>query len=70
MLTHFYSYYREHFSPALEVVEFGPAHRFLRSTDNITIERGWLRFRISWGDNVHIYWAAGQGIYDAAIPKQ
>lgn len=62
--------YNAHFSPDLEIVEIGPAHRFLRSTDNIIIERGWLQFRITWGDNVHIHWAAGQGIYDSAILKQ
>ncbi|KAG6848069.1 hypothetical protein H0H93_003660 [Arthromyces matolae] len=61
---------REHFSPELEAVELGPAHQFLKSTSNITIERGWLGLRITWGDNVHIHWEAGQDIYDSAIPQQ
>ncbi|KAF5386057.1 hypothetical protein D9615_002423 [Tricholomella constricta] len=62
---------REHFAPELEVVEFGPAHRFLKSVYNITIERGWMRLRIHWGDNVRAYWEVGQGtIYNSNIPKQ
>ncbi|GJJ06685.1 hypothetical protein Clacol_000880 [Clathrus columnatus] len=40
-----------------------PAHRFLRSVNNITIERGWLQLWLQWGDNVKIYWEAREGIY-------
>lgn len=61
--------YSEYFSPQLDLVEVGPAHRFLKSIYNITIERGWLRLRLHWGDNVRVYWAAGQGIYNDSIPE-
>ena len=36
---------REHFSPHLDGDELA-AHMFLKSIDNITIERGWLRLRL------------------------
>jgi len=51
----------------LELVEL-PAHHFMKSVYNITIEHGWLRLCLHWGDNVRIYWAAGEGIYNSSIP--
>ena len=60
---------REMFAPQLE--ELGiPAHKCLQSIRNITIERGWLRLRIQWGENVKIFWAQGEGIYDPNDEKQ
>ncbi|GJJ06727.1 hypothetical protein Clacol_000923 [Clathrus columnatus] len=53
---------RETFAPHLGE-DAPPAHRFLHSVNNITIERGWLQLRLQWGDNVKIYWEAGEGIY-------
>lgn len=41
-----------------------PAHRFLKSVHNITIEKGWLRLRLEWGDNVHVFWNAGMHLYN------
>lgn len=55
---------REYFSPHLDVTELA-AHVFLRSVNNITIERGWLPLRIQWGDNVKIFWEAGEDIYNS-----
>ncbi len=40
------------------------AHRYLQSIYNITIERGWLRLRIEWGDNVRVIWENGNGLFD------
>ncbi|KAL7278869.1 hypothetical protein ACG7TL_006700 [Trametes sanguinea] len=54
---------REEFSPDLPVTAL-PAHRFLPSIANTTIEHGWLRFRLEWGDDVRIFWEAGQDLYD------
>jgi hypothetical protein len=47
-----------------------PAHRFLKSIHNITIERGWLRVRVQWGDNVKVFWEAGEEIYNDMDPRQ
>jgi hypothetical protein len=60
--------FREVFAPHLGLDEL-PAHRFLKSVHNITIERGWLRLRLQWGDNVRIFWDAGAGIYNASNPN-
>ena len=54
---------REYFSPNLDIDEL-PAHVFLKSLHNITIERGWLRLRLQWGDNVKVFWAAGSEVYN------
>ncbi|KIJ05969.1 hypothetical protein PAXINDRAFT_20810 [Paxillus involutus ATCC 200175] len=54
---------REHFSPHLSTDEL-PAHRFLRSVNNITIERGWLQLRLRWGDNVKVFWEIGCDVYN------
>ncbi|KAF9073367.1 hypothetical protein BDP27DRAFT_1445014 [Rhodocollybia butyracea] len=56
---------REMFASDLPIEEL-PAHRFMQSIHNITIERGWLRLRLHWGDNVKIFWEAGAGIYNSA----
>ncbi|OSD05401.1 hypothetical protein PYCCODRAFT_1443303 [Trametes coccinea BRFM310] len=58
---------REAFSPDLPIAEL-PAHRFLPSIENITIERGWLRLRLEWGDDVRIFWDAGYDLYNSADP--
>jgi hypothetical protein len=55
------------FSPDISIEEI-PAHRFLKSIYNITIEKGWLRFRLQYGDNVKIFFANGQGIYNPNDP--
>lgn len=60
---------REAFAPHLDV-EVLPAHRFVKSIYNITIERGWLRLRLQWGDNVKVYWEQGAGIYNDSVPEQ
>ncbi|KAL1938193.1 hypothetical protein VTO73DRAFT_11837 [Trametes versicolor] len=54
---------REEFAPNLPLAEL-PAHRFMRSIQNTTIERGWLRLRLEWGDDVKVFWEAGKDIYD------
>ncbi|TFK58765.1 hypothetical protein BDN72DRAFT_966259 [Pluteus cervinus] len=61
---------REAFASELNDVGIGPAHQFLRSVKNITIERGWLRLRMDWVDNVKVEWAAGSDIYNSGDPKQ
>jgi hypothetical protein len=60
---------REAFAPHLEIDEL-PAHRFIQSIHNITIERGWLRLRLQWGDNVKVFWEVGAGIYNESDPNQ
>lgn len=45
----------EIFHPEYDNAEL-PAHVYLRSVHNISIERSWLRLRLSMGDNaVHFY---------------
>ena len=58
---------REIFADHLSIAEL-PAHRYLRSIHNITIERGWLRLRLQWGDNVKAFWEAGADIYVESNP--
>jgi len=43
-----------------------PAHRFLKSIYNITIERGWSQLKIQFCDNVKIFWERGEvdGVYN------
>ena len=53
---------RESFADHLSIDEL-PAHRLLKSIHNITIERGWLRLRLQWGDNIKIFWDAGASVY-------
>lgn len=61
--------YREHFSLNLSIDEF-PAHRFLKSVHNIMIECCWLRVWVQWGDNVKVFWEAGEEIYNDMDPCQ
>ncbi|KAF9470531.1 hypothetical protein BDN70DRAFT_888988 [Pholiota conissans] len=44
--------------------EESPAHRFMRSINNITIERGWLRFRLALGDTLIAIWRSGSHLYN------
>ncbi|PPR07995.1 hypothetical protein CVT24_002686 [Panaeolus cyanescens] len=60
---------REIFASHLPLDELA-AHRFMQSINNITIERGWLSFRLQWGDNVHLFWEAGAALYNPTDPKQ
>src|SRR5277367_4262970 len=46
-----------------------PAHRFLRSIHNITIERGWFRLRLQWGDNIKVFYHAGVHVYNSSDPN-
>ena len=55
---------REYFSPHLDREQL-VAHMFLKSVHNITIEKGWLRVRLQWGENVKIFWDAGSDIYNS-----
>ncbi|KIJ29102.1 hypothetical protein M422DRAFT_269523 [Sphaerobolus stellatus SS14] len=56
---------REAFFPDLSLDEI-PAHRFLRSIHNITIERGWSQLKFQFDKNVEEFWQKGicEGIYD------
>ncbi|KIK73679.1 hypothetical protein PAXRUDRAFT_177767, partial [Paxillus rubicundulus Ve08.2h10] len=54
---------REHFSPHISTDEL-PAHWFLQSVNNITIECGWLQLRLQWGDNIKVFWEAGCDVYN------
>ncbi|RDX41373.1 hypothetical protein OH76DRAFT_1423158 [Lentinus brumalis] len=65
----FASALREEFSRDLPVDQL-PAHRFLPSIENTTIERGWLRLRLEWGDDVKLFWEAGKDIYNEMDPRQ
>ncbi|KAG1750783.1 hypothetical protein EDB19DRAFT_1893324 [Suillus lakei] len=60
---------REIFSPNLPTDKL-PAHRFLKSVHNITVERGWLCVRVQWGDNMKIFWEASEEIYNDMDPRQ
>ncbi|KIJ30748.1 hypothetical protein M422DRAFT_267689 [Sphaerobolus stellatus SS14] len=56
---------REAFFPDFPVDEI-PAHRFLRSVHNITIEWGWSQLKFQFDANVDEFWDHGfiDGIYD------
>jgi len=43
-----------------------PAHVFLRSVHNVTIERSWLRLRMGLGDNAIQWFESGinEGLYN------
>lgn len=58
-------YSRDFFCPDIDSNDV-PAHCFLRSVHNIVIERGWLRLRSLWGDNVYLKYVKGieAGLYD------
>ena len=59
----------EAFALHLDINEL-PAHIFMRSICNITIERGWLQLQLQWGNNVKVFWDAGAGIYNPLDPEQ
>ena len=40
-----------------------PAHVYLRSVHNVSIERSWLRLRLDFGDNAVIAFERGSGEY-------
>lgn len=61
--------FREYFSPHLSIDEL-PAHCFLHSVNNITIERGWLQLHLQWGDNVKVFWEVGHEVYNDMNPRQ
>ncbi|KAF8813244.1 hypothetical protein BYT27DRAFT_6380054 [Phlegmacium glaucopus] len=58
---------RELFANHLSISEL-PAHWFLKSIHNITIEWGWLCLCLQWGDNVTVFWEAGADIYVESNP--
>ncbi|TDL13749.1 hypothetical protein BD410DRAFT_817268 [Rickenella mellea] len=62
---------RNIFHPEYDLEEL-PAHVYLRSVHNISIERQWLRLRLDWGDNVVMFFNKGveDGVYNAQIPQQ
>ncbi|KAF7986909.1 hypothetical protein HWV62_12687 [Athelia sp. TMB] len=49
-----------------------PAHVYLRSVHNISIERSWLRLRLDWGDNVVLFFNKGieDGLYNPNNARQ
>lgn len=59
--------FRELFADHLSIAEI-PAHHFIKSIHNITIERGWLHLCLQWGDNVKLFWEAGAYIYVESNP--
>ena len=62
---------REIFHPDFDVHEL-PAHVYMRSVHDISIERSWLRLRLDWGDNAVIVFEKGkdEGIYNPDNPQQ
>ena len=48
-----------------------PAHVYLRSVRNISIERSWLRLRLEFGNNAVIAFQKGEenGIYNPNSPQ-
>jgi hypothetical protein len=51
---------REIFHPDFDDLHELPAHVYLRSVHNITVERSWLRLRLDWGDNAVIVFGRGE----------
>ena len=51
-------------------VEADHVHRYLKSTHNIVIEKGWWRLHTFWGDNVVAFFEQGieQGVYNIDSP--
>jgi len=49
-----------------------PAHVYLRSIHNISIEHSWLRLRLDFGDNAIAFFDCGQadGIYNPNNPQE
>ncbi|EDR05062.1 uncharacterized protein LACBIDRAFT_303846 [Laccaria bicolor S238N-H82] len=61
---------REQFSPELNEVNIGPAHCFMKSVHNITIERGWNQVHNKWGTNIKMFWENSAEVYDSSNPVQ
>ena len=61
---------REIFHPDISTTEL-PAHIYLRSIHNISVERGWLRLRLDFGDNAVAFFNYGidEGIYNYDDPQ-
>ena len=59
------------FHPGFDNTEL-PAHVYLRSVHNISVERSWLRLRLDWGDNVVIFFKQGieDGHYNSQNPDE
>jgi hypothetical protein len=49
-----------------------PAHIYLRSINNISVERSWLRLRLDFGDNAVLFFYKGidEGYYNPEDPQQ
>ena len=62
---HSYSLCREIFHGDIDLEDL-PAHVYLHSVHNISIERSWLRLRLEWGDNAVLVFNKGvdDGIYN------
>lgn len=62
---------REIYHPEYDSAEL-PAHVYLRSVHNISIERSWLRLRLDWGDNMVAFFYKGidDGMYNPDDPDQ
>ena len=60
----------ESFHPDIDSTET-PAHVYVRSVHNISIERSWLRLRLEFGDNAVLCFQQGidDGIYLSHIPE-
>lgn len=63
--------YRRIFANEFDAAEL-PAHVYLQSIHNISIERSWLRLRLDFGDNAVVFFQRGcdEGIYNAYDPQQ
>jgi len=58
------------FHPDFDLSEL-PAHVYLRSVHNISIERSWLRLRLDWSDNVVMFFKGIEdGLYNLSDPDQ
>lgn len=71
MLTScFTSAFREVFAADLDA-NLLPAHIYMRSVHNITIERSWLRMRLDFGDNAVLFFSKGveDGVYNKDDPE-
>ena len=64
-----YQTFRETFAADLPITILA-ARKFFKSIHNMTIEHGWLRLHLQWGDNVIFFWEAGRDLYDPLDPVQ
>ena len=62
--------FREIFHPDMDLTVL-PAHIYLRSVHNISIERSWLRLRLDLGDNAVLAFEKGkdEGVYNPDDPE-